>query len=260
MTNPKLGFIPSTISKLALPVLAVAVLAALFVAPVAKAQVSDELESLSSNKQVNDRAAHLESRTRMGIVQGRAVDRHWRVEVGASYGPVAYGDSYVNTQNGGANLDLHISPRASLGVHYAHAFNQLTSEGQQVFDQARSARKATGDFSNLPQVSYPEESVMGVVNWYMMYGKINLFDWRTVQFDIYSLAGYGQIKVSSTYDSQITSVWTNTWTAGGGVGFWLSQHVTSRFELRYQSYADKVYSGSRDLNLIVANLGIGFLI
>jgi outer membrane beta-barrel protein len=242
-------------------VLALSMLAtALLLAPVAHAEVSEELESLSSNQQVNDRVARLESRTRMGIVQGRAVDRHWRVELGANYGPVAFGDSYLNTQNAGANLDLHINPKVSLGVHYAHSFNQLTAEGKQVFDQARASKATTGSYNNLPQIAYPEESVMGVLNWYMTYGKINLFDWHTVQFDIYSLAGFGQINVSSTYDSKTTSAWSNTWTAGAGVGFWFSQHFTMRTELRYQSYADKVYTGSRDLNLIVANLGLGVLL
>lgn len=254
MKTPTL-FIRKSIQSLALGLVALAMMQT----TVARAEVSDELDGLGSSKQAAERAARLESRTRIGIVQGRAVDRHWRVEIGANYGPVAYGDPYVSTQNAGANLDLHINPKFSLGVHYAHAFNQLTDEGQSRFDQARRSAQTSGDYS-IPQVSYPEQSVMGVINWYMTYGKLNFFDWKTVQFDIYSLAGAGQVQVSTQLEGKTQTSWTSTWTAGGGVGFWLTQHVTSRFELRYQSYADKIYSGSRDLNLVMANFGIGVLL
>lgn len=234
-------------------------LALILVATHAFATASNELEGLGKNSKVKDRAAALESRTRLGIVQGRAVDRTWRVEAGASYGPAAFGNSYLHTQNLGAGIDLHISPKFSLGARYAWAFNSLTNEGKQQFDQARANNQSSGNFEK-PQISYPEEQYMGVINWYMTYGKINFFDVKTVQFDIYSLAGYGQVKVATDVDRQLKSEWTSTWTAGGGIGFWISQHVTSRFELRYQTYADKVYTGSRDLNLIVGTFGLGVLL
>lgn len=237
----------------------VSLIALALVASRAFGDVTSELESLGSNSQVNERAARLENRTRMSIVQGRTVDRNWRLEVGTSYGAAAFGDSYLNTQNLGANVDLHINPKFSIGVRYAKAFNQLTAEGQNRFDQARAANTTTGDFTR-PQISYPEQQVLGVVDWYMTYGKINLFDWKTVQFDIYSLAGYGQIQVGTDYGGQESSVWTNTWTAGAGIGFWLSQHFTTRFELRYQNYADQQYAGSRDLNLVVGTFGLGVLL
>lgn len=236
-----------------------ALVALVLVAAGAFADTSDDLEGLGGNRQVNDRAAGLENRTRMGIVQGRAVDRNWRFELGASYGAVAYGDSYVNTQDFGLNADLHINPRFSVGVHYAHAFNQLTNEGQAQFDQARSSNQSTGSFQT-PQVSWPQDQLMGVINWYMTYGKLNFFDLRTVQFDVYSLAGYGQVQVATEIDGQTQSSWTGTWTAGGGIGFWFSQHLSARFELRYQNYSEQVYTGNQNLNLIVGTLGIGVLL
>ena len=220
----------------------------------AQAQVSRELESLG-DKQTAKRAARLESRTRVGIVQNRTVSRDWRPELGAYWGPVAFGDSYVNTHNVGARLDLHVNPHFSLGVQYSKAFNEMTSEGRNVFNQAR-----TTDNFTVPQISYPEETYMGLLNWYMFYGKINFFDVRVIQFDIYSLAGYGQTKVTSDYGTKSETMMANTWTAGLGIGFWIAQHLTSRVEVKYQNYSDKVYSGTRDLNLMVASVGLGVLL
>ena len=230
------------------------VLAIILIAKSAFAQASRDLEALGDQRAA-DRAARLDARTRVAVVQGRTVDRHWRVETGMNYGGVAAGDSYLNTANLGFQADLHINPQWSVGARYSKAFNSLTNEGE-----SRFASGVNTNTYSVPQISYPEDTIMGVVNWYMMYGKINFFDIKSVQFDIYSLAGYGQIKTTSTLNGQTNSGWSNTYTAGGGVGFWLSQHITSRFELRYQGYQDQVYTGARNLNLIVGSVGIGVLL
>lgn len=216
------------------------------------AGVSGSLESLGNNETVVKKAEGMKSSSRVAIVQGRTVKRDWRVELGTNYGAVAAGDSYLNTQNLGAQLDLHVNPRFSLGLRYAKAYNQLTTEGRKRFEEARTAKANGVSDYRIPDLDYPEESLMGVVNWYMMYGKINFFDLSVVQFDLYSLAGYGQMKLASGP--------APTWTAGGGIGFWLTQHISSRFELRYQTYQDQVYSGSRDLNLIIGTFGLGVLL
>jgi outer membrane immunogenic protein len=218
----------------------------------AHALVSSDLESLGSNAESVRRANKLESRAKIAIVQNRTVDRHWRLEGGVNYGAVAAGDSYLNTQNLSFDADLHISPKFSLGVRYAEAFNQLTPEGKAQFDAARSMKNAGQMDYRIPDIDYPKSSLIGVINWYMMYGKINFFDASVIQFDIYSLAGAGTMQLSSGS--------TPTYTAGAGIGFWLSQHITSRIEMRYQTYQDQVYTGSRNLNLFVANLGIGVLL
>lgn len=229
-----------------------AAIVASLVAVSAHAQVSKDLQSLGSNRDVVRRAEKLESRSRIAIVQNRTVPRDWRFELGGSYGPVAAGDSYLVTQSLGGHLDLHVTPKFSLGVRYNRSFNSLTPEGRSRFEQARDAKvRGETDF-RVPDVDFPEESLLGVVNWYMFYGKINFFDMSVVQFDVYSLAGYGNQKLASGN--------TPTWTAGGGIGFWLTNHITSRMELRYQSYSDQVYTGSRSLNLIVANFGLGVLL
>ena len=219
----------------------------------AHAQVTKDLDALG-DKKAEARASQLDSRARVGIVQGRTVDRNWRVELGANYGGVAAGDSYLNTSNLGVSADLHINPKFSLGVHYSKAYNSLTSEGQDRFNQG------SGTNYSIPQISYPEQTIMGVLDWYMLYGKMNFFDIKTIQFDIYSLIGAGQVQTSTSYANSSSEAWSNTYTAGGGIGFWITQHFTTRLELRYQRYTDQVYTGSRDLNLIVGSLGFGVLL
>jgi len=215
------------------------------------------MESLGTNKESIERANKLESRARIAIVQNRAVDRHMRLELGVNYGPVAAGDSYLNTQNLGASVDFHIVPQFSLGVRFAQAYNSLTSEGKSQFDTYRANIAAGKMDTTAPEISYPEQTLMGIATWYMMYGKLNFFDVKTVQFDLYSLAGAGTQKLSTNDGNEYDAP---TYTAGGGIAFWLSNHFTSRIEARWQGYQDKVSTGNRDLNLIVANFGIGVLL
>lgn len=217
----------------------------------AHASVSSDLDSLGTNAESIKRANRLESRSRVAIVQNRSVDRHWRFEVGSNFGAVAAGDSLINTQALSFDADLHISPKFSVGVRYSSMFNQLTAEGKSQFDAAEQAKQA-GELWQKPQIDYPQSSLLGVIDWYMMYGKINFFDMSVVQFDIYSLLGAGQM--------QLASGPTPTYTAGGGIGFWFTNHITSRLELRYQGYQDQVDTGSRQQNLLIANFGLGWLL
>lgn len=219
----------------------------------AHGKTSTALQSLGGTKAILERASQLESRTRVSIVQNRAVKRDWRLELGVNYGPTLGGDSYVQTQNLTGQVDLHVNPKFSLGLRYTQAFNSLTSEGQQLRQNVQDAQENGSNVWSYQDIDYAEQTVMGVLNWYMTYGKINFFDISIIQFDIYSLAGYGQVTLASGNTS-------GTWTAGGGVGFWLSQHLTSRFEVRYQTYSDHVYTGARDLNLVVAHFGLGVLL
>lgn len=230
----------------------IALLAITTAASSAFAGVSSDLETLGTNAESVRRANRLESRSKIAIVQNRSVDRHWRLEIGTNYGAVAAGDSYLNTQNLSFDADLHVSPKFSLGVRYAKAFNQLTNEGKAQFETARNMKNAGQMDYRIPSIDYPESSLLGVVNWYMLYGKINFFDVSVIQFDIYSLAGAGTMQLSSGS--------TPTFTAGAGIGFWITNHITSRVEARWQGYQDQVYTGNRDLNLFVANLGLGVLL
>ncbi len=242
--NSKLNLLNlvSTFSVLALTVLS---------SNFAKADANDELESLGSNQQIVRRANQLDAHTRVGVVQGRTVDRHWRFEIQGVYTPLNTGDSYLNTQDIGGEIDLHITPKFSLGVRYQKAFSSLTSDGQQQYQAANTAR-GNGSAYSVPQIDAPQSQLLAMADWYMFYGKMNFFDLSVVQFDVYSLAGAGQVQFASSNSP--------TWTAGGGIGFWLTNHLTSRFEVRYQTYTDQSYSGSRTLNTIAANLGFGILL
>ena len=91
-----------------------------------------------------------------------------------------------------------------------------------------------------------------MVNFYPIYGKMNLYDLGIVHFDIYALGGYGNIDLRSGT--------TSTYTAGGGFGMWFSQHLTSRLEARYQNYQAERFNGKQNMDLTVLSLQIGYLL
>lgn len=222
-----------------------------FVAPLVMAtqvfaSASSDLNNLGSNAEVIRKAKRFNSSNKVKIVQNRLVDRDLRLELGLNYGPVMNGSSYLNTQNVGGQLEFHIVPQFSIGGRYAQSYNSFTSEGRRMIDAAERGGAAFAD------IDRPQSQWLVTATWYMLYGKLNLFDARISQFDLYSVAGAGQI----TLDSGATP----TYTAGAGVGFWWSKHFSSRLEARWQGYEDKVYTGSRQLNTIVAQAGIGFLL
>lgn len=226
--------------------------AALTASPQASASVSGDLDALGGNDAVVKRAAKLSSKNDVAIVQGRTVDRNMRFEFLGAYGPLAGGSSSLSTQLATAQAEFHVVPQFSLGVRYAKAFSQLTNEGQAAYDALRAQKASGGVGASAPDVDAPQSSVIGTATWYMFYGKINFFDVRVIQFDIYSLAGYGSMTTQNSSSPAIT--------AGGGIAFWIAQHVTSRFEIRYLGYKDKVYTGERDQNAVVGTAGFGFLL
>ncbi|MCC7405238.1 MAG: outer membrane beta-barrel domain-containing protein [Bdellovibrionales bacterium] len=222
---------------------------AAFVVPASLSQAGDlqnDLGSLGGNKDILKRARALDPKNRLQVVQNRLVDRNFRLELAAQYGSIAGGDPYLNTDNLGAQLEFHINPRWSVGARYYSYSNSLSTEGQRRADSARAGREPFFDSDSAIQ------SYLGVITWYPIYGKLNFFDWSVAQFDIYALAGGGQMELESGN--------TGTYTFGAGIGIWLSQHVSTRFEVRYQGYEDQVYSDKRKLDLTVVSAGIGFLL
>lgn len=210
-----------------------------------------DFDSLGGNEALRERARNLDPKNRVRVVQNRVVDRNLRFEIGGNFGMVAGGDAYVKTQNLGANMDFHITPKWSLGVRYARAFNTLTNEGEAYFENARQQQALQRDYE-IPDLDYPVDTGLAVVNWYPFYGKMSLSDTSVVHFDVYVLAGYGQ--------TRLLSGTSNTLAAGGGLGMWLGQHFATRFEGRYQGYEDRPNGNARKVDTAVVNLSIGILL
>ncbi|MBN8542187.1 MAG: outer membrane beta-barrel domain-containing protein [Deltaproteobacteria bacterium] len=223
-----------------------------FVVTTVPASAASDFDSLGANEGIVKRARALNTKQQIQIVQKRAVDRDLRLELGIAYGGVAGGNSYLNSQPLMGALDFHITPRISVGFRYAQYANQLSKEGQSQFEIARDAQQAGQLDYTIPEIDLPKSSMMGMVSYYPMYGKLNFFDLSVVQFDLYLTGGYGQMDLKSGS--------TSTWTAGGGVGFWWNQYLSSRFEIRHQAYQDKVYTGTRDVGMMIGTFGIGLLL
>lgn len=216
------------------------------------AHAQSDFDSLGSNEGILTRARALNTQQDVRIVQKRAVDRDLRFEIGATYGGVAGGNSYLNTQPLTGSLEFHINPRFSVGARYTQYSNQLSKEGQSQFDAARAAQAAGKTDYTIPEIDSPKSSYMGTLSYYPIYGKLNFFDLTVVQFDFYVLAGYGQMELKSGT--------SQTWTGGGGVGFWWNKYLSSRLEIRHQAYQDKVYTGTRDVGMMIGTLGIGLML
>jgi outer membrane beta-barrel protein len=227
---------------------------ALNVTAAAIAQTDDldkDFRSLGGNKEILERAQMLDPNNKVRIVQNRLVDRTWRLEVGADGGIVNGGDTFIETTNFGLRTDLHITPRWSVGARVYQSFNSLTAQGEAEKKAILKAKEA-GDYSDVFDIDYPERTVMGTLAWYPIYGKLNLFDAGISQFDVYALIGAGTVTTKSGDHP--------TFTVGGGVGVWLTNHISTRFEARYQSYSDENYLGTRDLDIMVINASIGFIL
>ncbi len=212
--------------------------------------VKTEIDSLGGNDALIERAKLLDTENQTRIVQKRTVDRYNRVEGSFGGGLVSGGDSYMNTQGMTGSLQYHFTPRFSLGVGYTKNYNSLTNEGRTVFDEAKR-RQDNGENFEVPDIDYPVQSTMAFVNVYPIYGKMNFFGGIS-QFDIYLQAGYGKIELSSGS--------TDIYSAGGGVGVWWTNYFTTRIETKWQSYSDKVYTGSRKLDLVVIGASLGVML
>lgn len=212
------------------------------------AHAQSDFDSLGSNEGILKRARSLNTAQQVRIVQKRAVDRDMRFEFGGSYGGITGGNSYLNSQPIIGAIDFHFTPKFSIGARYAAYANQLSKEGQSQYDALRAG--VTG--ATVPEVDAPKSSVMGMITYYPMYGKLNFFDLSVVQFDFYATAGYGTMETRSGSSP--------TWTAGGGVGFWWNKYISSRLEIRHQAYTESLITGNRDVGMMIGTFGIGLLL
>ncbi len=217
------------------------------VTSVASADIMEDFDTLGGNNVLLEKVKDLNPDTKVSIVQDRVVSRRNRFELSSEFSSVVGGDSYNATRNAGINLNYHINPQWSLGLKYEKSFNKLTKEGQYMIDQAIATGQPT-----IPDIDYQKQSYMALVNFYPIYGKMNLYDLGIVHFDVYGIAGYGNVDLRSGTKS--------TMTFGGGLGLWFSQHLTSRLEARYQGYQAQRYNGTQNMDLTVLSLQIGYLL
>lgn len=207
----------------------------------ASADIGKEFDSIGGNSALMDKVKNVEPDKNIGIIQNRMVKRFNRVEIAPELLSALGGDSYLNTSGFGVVGQFHFNPSVSLGARYTKLSNILSNEGKNLVND-----------SIVPDVDYPINQTLAVLNYYPIYGKINLFDRAVTHFDIYGSLGYGSITLKSGAKP--------TWTAGGGVGFWFTQHLTTRVELLYQSYEAQRKQGPQNMNVTIANLQIGYLL
>lgn len=207
-----------------------------------------DFDTLGGNDVLLDKARELNPDQRISIVQDRIVKRRNRLEIAPEVAGTLGGDPYNRTTGFALNGYFHINPHWALGAKYEYDTNTIRPEGQALIDQAMDER----DRNLVPDIDYPKSQALALVNWFPLYGKLNVFDLGVTHFDIYAVAGGGQV--------QLRSGSTGTWTAGGGIGFWFSQHLSTRLEVRYQTYEAKKFSGAEKMNLTVAGLQVGYLL
>ena len=210
--------------------------------------MNQQFDSLGSDEAIIEKARALQPSNSMRIVQKREVDRNWRGELGLNYGFVNGSDSYIESRDWGAVAELHINPNWSVGFRYTDQKNEYTPEGNRAW--AAVLNKTPG--ASAPDTDYVESSMMGVLSWYPIYGKISWLQSVVSQFDFYVLAGGSQAKMSQTTSP--------IYTGGAGVGVWWNNWVSSRIEVRYEGYKEQLNDGPKSVNSIVAQVGIGVML
>ncbi len=214
----------------------------LWLGRMAQADLLKDFDSLGGNDVLMNRAKVLQPEKDVKIVQNRVVDRRWRHEFSGAYSNVIGGDSFLNTQMLSLDYHMHINPYWTVGVSYFSAFNQLSDEGNYLIDQ-----------NNLvPDLDHPESGYELIGNFAPIYGKINMFGMGIVQFDVYAILSYGNIKLKSGE--------TPTYTWGAGFGLWISQHLTARLEIRQRFYEAQRFGGPTDIDTTNAGLSFGYLL
>ncbi|HAG91168.1 MAG TPA: hypothetical protein DCL41_04820 [Bdellovibrionales bacterium] len=213
--------------------------------------LSDDVNSLGGNKALMKKVKAIDPNNRVRVVQNRSVDRRLRLEMDFNYGAYNGGDPYLKSDSIGGQLEFHINPSISIGARYASMSNELSAEGKRVFDQASSLR-AQGINTGSVEVDPAEETILGTLSYYPLYGKLNFFNRSIAQFDFYVIGGAGTTKLKSGSSP--------TYTAGGGLGVWMSQHISGRLEARWQGHQDQVGGTDRDINQSVLTASFGFLL
>ncbi len=220
----------------------------------AHADVNEDFQGLGGNRVLLDKAKELNPEKEVSIVQERVVSRRNRVEIVPEYLGSFGGDTYSRTSGLGVGVQYHFNPRWSLGLRYAYNFNRLTPEGKSAVNRAEEdfKKNPAKPGAAVPTLDFPKSETFATVYWYPVYGKMNLLDRGIAHFDLYALGGYGKVLLSS---GSATS-----YTAGGGFGFWWTQHFDTRVEMRWQTYNATYFGDKLKLDLAVASVQMGWLL
>lgn len=225
-----------------------------FAAETTSQDISADFDALGGNKTLLERAKALEPEVEVSIVQERVVPRRNRIEIAPELSGTLGGDVYNRTRSAGLNVNYHFTPQWSVGVKYNHSFNSLTPEGEALMREAYEDFKKNPENPTVayPEINYPKSESLALVNWYPIYGKMNLLDQGILHFDLYMLAGLGQVSLASGSAS--------TYTGGGGIGFWFTKHFSSRLEMRYQNYKAQYLTGEKNMDVTVASVQMGWML
>jgi len=225
------------------------------------ADLMDDFDSLGGNKALLEKAEALRPETKIMIVQKRVVNRHSRHEFFPEFEhTTSGGNPYFSSNALAVGYQFHVNPHWSLGVKYFYSFNKLTDEGNALINRAKLEADANQDKGEIdgddqpfiPELNWPEQSYMAVINWYPIYGKMNLLDQGIVHFDIYTLLGGGQVTLRSNK--------SDIYQLGLGIGLWWSQYLTSRFEIKYQTYDAQYYDKSRKVENTTVSFAMGYML
>lgn len=217
---------------------------------VAQADILEKIRSLGGNDVLYEKAKILTPEKNITIVHSRLVPRSFRNELHFKVDGVVGGDTLLNTILFGLNYQFHINSYWSVGVRGHMAFNDLSTIGDEFVDYAINWRN---DFQQLrplvPDVDYMLYSSYLTFNWYPLYGKLNLYDIGIGHYDIYILSGIGR-------------VWLRRggrmgFIAGAGLAFWFSNNISTRIEVKYETYRAQRLNIVPDQRLHLTTIGIG---
>ena len=213
-----------------------------------------DFDSLGGNKIFFEKAKDLQPEKTVTIVQNRTVDMKNRIEIAPEFSGVFGGDTYSRTKSLGLNVHYHLNYNWSVGAKYNYSFNSLTPEGEALMDQAIADYNANpqNPSASYPELNYAKSEAMALVNWYPVYGKFNMMDKSVVHFDFYMIGGYGQIQLNKSSSP--------TYTAGTGLGLWMTNNFSTRFEMRYQNYNSEYLGTTKKMDVAVASVQMGWLL
>ena len=213
-----------------------------------------DFDSLGGNTDLLEKLKVQSKKGAVQVVQKRFVDRTHRLELASDYLTTSRGNSYLDSTGTGASLIYHFNYRWSVGAKYEHFYNELTSEGRGLIEEAQKVQEidSEAEFALIPELNWPKSSTLFSVSYYPIYGKLNIFNKGVVHFDLYATLGGGQMTLRKEK--------SNTYFTSAGMGFWLSQYLSTRLEYSYRVYNASYLSGEQEKKINTISLGIGLLL